>query len=765
MRRLLTACAVTVLSLAALGLAVFALGIQVPSVLAGAPAEVWQSAVAIIAPAAPATQSIAKAPTPAKAIVVAQGVIARTVAHDEQNSLYLTAVASPNRVLALENLPAAAAANTDAAVSSSENAAAVARIVPFAGTGQLGSLGDNGTALLAQFNLKTDSVVMRSGVAVAADGSIFLADTLNATIRRISGPRSSEPGIVRAIAGRWASNESALLVEPTGVAVDRAGNLYIADHAAGAIYVVRAATSNSPAAPEIFAHVVSPGSVAVTPDGSMVFAASPDTGAVFAIATKSHSINAISGFELSAVRASASSTSSKAAGSYCGVTAETAPEACPAGLAVDGKGNLFISDATLGKIFRVDAKTGASKVAATGIYVPGDMSFDNAGNLFVSEQGSENILEFEGMGAPLSALTISVPAPLPPPTAPEICNALQVQPEAYNFCNEPVDGTTASQTFTLTNNSGATANTLALSITPLTTPSNFTITSSTCTASLAAGASCLINVAFTPQQTGEDDASLTATDVGGDTVSTELGGTGTDYQLALATGQTTQLNVEQGQAVTFMLQLIPDNNFSGNVTFVCPPAATNKATSNGFVPPYTSCTINPPTSVVSPGTPVPFSVTFQTTYNFIPPVVTAGLPAMPFGSGGNHPRATVSSGIVRAFAFPALAMAALLGIFFVARRGKISPSRATRSRTWLSGLRAQIPAMSLAAVLLGLALLGACHKYKLNPAAETTPAGDATMTLTATSQGVSRGVTFTLEVVPYTPTLPGDRPGSSAVGH
>ncbi len=85
MRRLLTACAVTVLSLAALGLAVFALGIQVPSVLAGAPAEVWQSAVAIIAPAAPATQSIAKAPAPAKAIVVAQGVVARTVAHDEQN--------------------------------------------------------------------------------------------------------------------------------------------------------------------------------------------------------------------------------------------------------------------------------------------------------------------------------------------------------------------------------------------------------------------------------------------------------------------------------------------------------------------------------------------------------------------------------------------------------------------------------------------------------------------------------------------------------
>jgi sugar lactone lactonase YvrE len=790
-RRLLTACAVGTLgvaSLAAVGwLAVVALGVKVPSVLASAPAEMWQSAVAMIAPGA--GQNGAQAAVPAKATVIAQGIVARTLAHDVQTNLYLTTPTSPNRVFTLATAsPSENSANPIGNINAAAEAAAaaanaVARMVPFAGSGQKGSLGDSGTALLAQFDLKTDSIVMRSGIAVAPDGTTFVADTLNGTIRKISSSGSTGPGIVSSIAGRWAAAGSALLVEPVGIALDRAGNLYIADHAAGAVYLVRAATSASPGALEIFAHVMAPGSIAAAPDGSKVFVASPDTGKLFSIVTKTRAISAIAGFELAAgVRAP--NWTVRSSGSYCGVTAETAPETCPSGLAADGRGNLFIADATLGEIFRVDAKTGASKLMAKGLTAPGDISFDAGGNLFVADQGSDRILEFQSMGSPLSTLSITAPAPLPPPTSPEVCTALTYSGEIYSFCNEPVDGVTGTEPFTLTNNSAAAVNSLAWSIAPASSPSNFSIAGTTCTATLAAGASCTLNVAFTPQQSGEDDAAVTVTDLAGDTASSEVGGTGTDFELQLAATQTSELSVEQGNGVTFNLQVVPDAIFSGNVTFVCPEPATVGRTLNGFVPPYTSCTINPVSAVVMPNTPVPFTITFVTTYNYLPPTVGA----VPGGSmrGPNAmPPSAVAKIVTRMQRFPALAVAlalfALVLVFvapascrqvlrFVLAAGAAKkatstpagwkpafrkPAAQAKRGSQTSGFRLQFATLVFTFTLAALVLLGACHKNYVNPAIETTPEGITTMNVTATSQGASRGVPITLDVVKHVPTLPG----------
>jgi sugar lactone lactonase YvrE len=777
-RRLLTACAVgtvATLSLAAAAWLVLAgLGMKLPSVLASAPAEVWQSAVQMIAPDAAAAN--ARVAVPAKATVIAQGVTARTLAHDAAANLYLTTPTAPNRVF---TLPTPAATGNSAETVSEIYAAAanaLARTVPFAGSGQKGSLGDAGTALLAQFDLKTDSIVMRSGIAVAPGGTAFIADTLNGTIRRVSAPsggaNSSEPAMVNSIAGRWATAESALLVEPVGLALDRAGNLYIADHAAGAVYLVRAATSTAPGALETFAHVVAPGSIAVTPDGSRVFVASPDTGKLFSITTKTRAISAIAGFELAAV-ARAPVWAAGASGSYCGVTAETAPETCPSGLAADGRGNLFIADATLGEIFRVDAKTGASKLMAKGLTAPGDISFDVAGNLFVADQGSQRILEFVSMGSPLATLTITPPAPLPPPTTPEVCTALLVQPDAFSFCDGPVGSVSSSQPFTLTNNSGAAVNSLTWAISPAQSPSNFTIPSSTCTATLAAGASCTLNVAFTPQQSGEVDAAVTATDIAADTASSEVGGTGTDYELALATNQTTLLSVQQGDGVTFNLQLIPDSLFSGNVTFVCPRPATVGQSLNGFVPPYTSCTITPASAVVSPNTPVPFTITFVTTYNYLPPTAAA-LPGAAFpGSALREPSGSMRFSAL-AGALVLLAFVALMLILVApascrqvlqfgltaaaAKKNIVNPCRLEAGVPQTSGLRRMQPALAslaLSFALVGIVLLGACHKYYANPAIESTPVGITTMNVTATSQGASRGVPITLDVVAHVPTLPG----------
>jgi sugar lactone lactonase YvrE len=93
-----------------------------------------------------------------------------------------------------------------------------------AGTGEQGYFGDNGPAK----NAVLDSP---AGVAVDAAGAIYIADTHNNRIRKVAS------GTITTIAGTGAAGfsgdggaaTSAALNLPTAVAVDAAGNLYIAD--------------------------------------------------------------------------------------------------------------------------------------------------------------------------------------------------------------------------------------------------------------------------------------------------------------------------------------------------------------------------------------------------------------------------------------------------------------------------------------------------------------------------------------------------------
>jgi sugar lactone lactonase YvrE len=98
-------------------------------------------------------------------------------------------------------------------------------ITNVAGNGTSGYSGDGGLARLAELNDPT-------GIAVDADGNIYFADTWNNRIRMIS-----PAGIITTVAGTSTGDFAgdgglATLAElkyPEGVAVDAAGNLYIAD--------------------------------------------------------------------------------------------------------------------------------------------------------------------------------------------------------------------------------------------------------------------------------------------------------------------------------------------------------------------------------------------------------------------------------------------------------------------------------------------------------------------------------------------------------
>ncbi|MEK7830600.1 MAG: VCBS domain-containing protein, partial [Acidobacteriota bacterium] len=125
----------------------------------------------------------------------------------------------------------------------------VIRQVPVAGgtvtilagtAGLLGFTGDNGLATSARLNRP-------SGVAVNADGDVFIADTNNHRIRRVSGGIigvAVTQGIPRSgFEGDGGSATTARLNSPSAVAVDSGGNLYILDKGNNRIRRVVAATN------------------------------------------------------------------------------------------------------------------------------------------------------------------------------------------------------------------------------------------------------------------------------------------------------------------------------------------------------------------------------------------------------------------------------------------------------------------------------------------------------------------------------------------
>jgi hypothetical protein len=117
-----------------------------------------------------------------------------------------------------------------------------------------------------------------------------------------------------------------------------------------------------------------------------------------------------------------------------------------------------------------------------------------------------------------ASLTISDNAAGSPQTVTLAGNAvvpfLSFTPSTLNFGATAIDTTAAAQTITLTNTGSAVLNISATGITG-TNPNSFSISSTTCVATLAVNASCTVSISFSPAASIDYAASLTVTDNAG----------------------------------------------------------------------------------------------------------------------------------------------------------------------------------------------------------------------------------------------------------
>ena len=258
--------------------------------------------------------------------------------------------------------------------------------------GQLGlytSVDDGGPATQAELYLP-------SGIAVDGAGNLYIADSLHNRIRMvcasatsatIQGTTCTGKGIISTIAGNGNPSytgdgglaASATLSGPADVALDGAGNLYIADSGNGVIRMIAAAT------------------------GVITTVAGSNPGAVCG-------------------------SKSDAVGDGCPATQATLNQ--PQGVTLDASANLYIADTSNQRIREVSAATGVittiagngftnangtgafngDGIAATSaeLNFPYAVAFDVSGNMYIPDSANQRVREVMAVGGVITpASTIS----------------------------------------------------------------------------------------------------------------------------------------------------------------------------------------------------------------------------------------------------------------------------------------------------------------------------------------------------------------------
>jgi DNA-binding beta-propeller fold protein YncE len=252
------------------------------------------------------------------------------------------------------------------------------RITTLAGTGAAGNGGDGGPAVQAQLN-------MPQGLAVDSAGNVYIADTLNNRVRRVD-----VNGTITTVAG---SGEARLNL-PTGLAIGLGDSLFIADTGNnvirqlgryGAIKIVAGtgeAGYRGDAGAAVDAVLHAPGGLAFDGEGNLYIA---DTlNQRVRRVDVNGQIGTVAGTGVSGYLGDGRP------GTEAELNLATNPlEGMGQGLAVDSRGEVFIADALNRRVRRLDVKGMISTIAE--MKTPLGLAVDSQGVVYVADADDNRV--------------------------------------------------------------------------------------------------------------------------------------------------------------------------------------------------------------------------------------------------------------------------------------------------------------------------------------------------------------------------------------
>lgn len=280
----------------------------------------------------------------------------------------------------------------------------------------------DGTGAAASFN---------SPGALAADaaGNLVVADTGNSTIRRVSaqGAVTTLAGSASARGSQDGTGAAARFNQPGGVAVDGAGNVYVADTVNSTIRRVAADGTVTTLAG-------SPGQTGFADGAGATARLSHPRGLALAAGGELYVADTGNSTVRLVTAAGAVTTVAGTAG-VSGIDDGPAADALfnqPAALAVDGAGNLFIADTGNNTIRRLSAGGVVTTVAGVGgiagfsdsaeglvlFNQPQGVAADAAGNLYVADTGNAALRRIAADGTVTSLALSAASTPTPTTTIP-----------------------------------------------------------------------------------------------------------------------------------------------------------------------------------------------------------------------------------------------------------------------------------------------------------------------------------------------------------
>jgi sugar lactone lactonase YvrE len=240
------------------------------------------------------------------------------------------------------------------------------------------------------------------GVAVDNAGNVYVADTYNSTIRKVT----SDGGVatLAGSAGLFGSGDgagsSALFNFPSGVAVDNVGNVYVADSYNSTIRKVTddGVVATLAGSPGLSGSLDGTGSIARFFDPSSV--AVDSAGNVYVTDSGNNTIRKISSSGLVTTLAGSAAASGSADG-----TGSAARFFNPNGVAVDSAGNVYVADSGNNLVRKITSagvvttlagnagqSGGADGTNSTALFnFPCNVAVDSAGNVYVADSGNNTI--------------------------------------------------------------------------------------------------------------------------------------------------------------------------------------------------------------------------------------------------------------------------------------------------------------------------------------------------------------------------------------